>query len=170
MRKKSVSCVVCKQGPRRLRKRHGFDVGDSWINRRQGQSRKRRHRRSGQPTLKSYKNRPRAGRSRWVASRGVRLTSTPFTLWLTRRLPFGRNLRDRYCSPGRTVLLLCLESAVKRFLSSWRSRLAALGRVRMRGGCLRCFCWRRWAMRSNALSRLACCDRSSVAVTMRPVG
>src|SRR6266566_274599 len=66
---------------------------------------------------------------------------------------------------------LCfLSMAAWRFASSLRSRLAAVGRVGLRGGET---CWsscRRSAIRSKATSRLACCDLRSVAVTLIPLG
>jgi hypothetical protein len=72
-------------------------------------------------------------------------------------------------SPGLNALCL-LSSAARRFASSLRWRLAVVGRVGLRGGELCCNSSRRAAMRSKAISRLACCDRRSVAVTLIPLG
>jgi hypothetical protein len=66
--------------------------------------------------------------------------------------------------------LCLLRRAARRFASSLRSRLAAVGRVGFRGGETCCSSCRRAAMRSKATSRLACCDLRSVAVTLIPLG
>src|SRR5258707_13273779 len=58
----------------------------------------------------------------------------------------------------------------RRFASNLRSRLAVLGRVGRRGVATCCISSKRAAMRSKATSRLACCERRSVAVTVTPLG
>src|SRR5258707_14534538 len=66
---------------------------------------------------------------------------------------------------------LCfLSKLARRFVSRRRTRLAAVGRVVLRGLVTRCCACRRCARRSKATSRLARCDRRSVAVTVIPLG
>src|SRR6266566_10017850 len=63
-----------------------------------------------------------------------------------------------------------LRKPETRFSLMRRVRLAAVGRVGLRGIST---CWnssRRACIRSKAASRLACCDLRSVAVTVIPVG
>ncbi len=76
------------------------------------------------------------------------------------------------CSPYASggVERSFLRTLETRFSLRRRSRLAAVGRVGVRGSSTCCHACRRVCIRSNAASRLACCDLRSVAVTVRPVG